>query len=101
MNNRAFLKNIGKRLIDLFGFTDVEYYYAHKIEPILLQIKQEKIISNKIPESFEGFTIVQFSDTHIGFQYTTDQLDKLVQKINRVKPNAIVFTGDLIDEPQT
>jgi hypothetical protein len=42
---------------------------------------------------------VQFSDTHLGFQYTLDQLKKLAGSINDLQPDMIVFTGDLVDEP--
>src|SRR5699024_11505933 len=64
-----------------------------------LQIHQENISSTNIPSSFEDFKIVQFSDTHIGFHYTLEQFNDLVRKINELNPDLIVFTGDLVDEP--
>ncbi|RLL45176.1 metallophosphoesterase [Oceanobacillus piezotolerans] len=99
MNRRTFLKRGLASLITALGLSGSGYVYARNIEPFLLQIKKESIRSHKIPSSFNGFKIVQFSDTHIGFHYGLEQLNKLVSKINNLKPDIIVFTGDLVDEP--
>lgn len=57
------------------------------------------IYSEHIPEAFNGMRIVQFSDVHIGsFVYTKKQLRKALHKINRLKPDLILFTGDIINE---
>src|SRR5699024_9842802 len=101
MNRRDFLKKAFGGLVTFIGLSGGAYYYAHKIEPNLLHIQKESISSSKIPPSFHNFKIIQFSDTHIGFQYNLQQLEQLVTKINDLGPNMIVFTGDLIDEPQT
>lgn len=99
MNRRSFLKKFIGSTITLFGLTGGTYYYARNIEPGLLTIQSESIVSTKIPASFDGFKIVQFSDTHIGFQYTLTQFHDLITKINALNPDIIVFTGDLVDEP--
>lgn len=101
MKRRTFLKRMLGSVITFFGVGGGTYYYAHEIEPASLQITKEMITSYRIPASFNHFKIVQFSDTHIGFQYSFSQLEKLVKTINDQKPDLIVFTGDLIDEPQT
>lgn len=98
MNRRTFLKQI-------FGFLSVAgasgglYYYARDIEPKLLQVNKQNISSHLIPTSFNDFKIIQFSDLHIGFQYTVEQLTQLSNKINQLNPDIIAFTGDLIDKP--
>jgi len=74
-------------------------YYARKIEPQLLTINKHTIAHQNIPSGFNGFKILQFSDTHIGFQYNLDQLKELVNKINKLEPDVIFFTGDLMDTP--
>lgn len=88
-------------MLALVGLSGGTYYYAHKIEPSLLKVHEESIFSRAIPPSFDNFKIVQFSDTHVGFQYSLQQLQDLVQQINHLQPNIVVFTGDLIDEPQS
>lgn len=101
MDRRTFLKRIFGSLITLIGLGGGSYYYANKIEPTLLKVVHQTITSEKVPQAFNNFKIVQFSDTHLGFQYNTQQLSKLVTKINQLKPNVIVFTGDLIDDPRS
>ncbi|WP_042145130.1 metallophosphoesterase [Paucisalibacillus sp. EB02] len=99
MNRRSFLKKLIGGTITLLGLTGSTYYYARNVEPGLLTIKTESIVSKKIPASFNDFKIVQFSDTHIGFQYTLEQFQDLINQINGLNPDIIVFTGDLVDEP--
>lgn len=101
MNRRTFLKRAFASLLGLFGLSGATYYYAREIEPSMLHIQKETIISPKIPQSYNGFKIVQFSDTHIGFHFSLEQLDKLIKKINNQQPDIIVFTGDLVDDPET
>ncbi|MFE8703515.1 metallophosphoesterase [Cytobacillus sp. FJAT-54145] len=99
VSRRSFLKKAVGSVIATIGLSSGGYYYAREIEPNLLDIVFEMISHNDIPEGFNGFKIVQFSDTHLGFQYDLTQLESLVEKINSLKPDVIFFTGDLIDEP--
>src|SRR5690625_3604218 len=100
LNRRTFLKRILGSAVALFGVGGT-YYYAHEIEPATLQITNELITLQNIPTPFNDFKIIQFSDTHVGFHYSFSQLKNLVKTINDQNPDLIVFTGDLIDEPQT
>ena len=42
--------------------------------------------------------VVQFSDTHIGDFFTTEELQKVVDKINEQQADLVLFTGDLMDD---
>ncbi|WP_085992530.1 metallophosphoesterase [Oceanobacillus senegalensis] len=99
MNRRTFLKQGVGGLLAVLGLSGGGYYYAKDIEPSMLHTQQEVITSKKIPSTFNNFKIVQFSDTHIGFHYSLEQLHQLINKINALNPDLIVFTGDLIDKP--
>lgn len=99
VTRRSFLKRAFGSLFAVAGIGGGGYYYAHDIEPKLLDVTSYKITNKAIPPSFNNFKIVQFSDTHLGFQYDTQQLQTLVQKINLLKPDIIFFTGDLLDTP--
>lgn len=101
MTRRYFLKGIISAFFILVSVFTGTYIYAYYIEPRMLKNSRKQIHSKYIPKAFNDFKIVQFSDTHIGFQYTVEHLKQLVKKINAEKANIIVFTGDLIDEPQT
>lgn len=53
--------------------------------------------SADLPEAFNGYKIVQFSDAHVGTygDGSTALLAKFVDSINAQKPDVILFTGDL------
>lgn len=51
-----------------------------------------------LPAAFDGYRIAQFSDLHVGtFGSDTAFVAKLVGEINGLKPDAIVFTGDMVN----
>ncbi|GAB4072255.1 metallophosphoesterase [Barrientosiimonas marina] len=101
MNRRAFLKKLFGSFLAFAGLSGGTYYYARDIEPSLLNVQQETLVSGKLPKTFNGFKIVQFSDTHLGYHYSIDQFAELVDTINHQKPDLILFTGDLVDRPDT
>lgn len=68
--------------------------YAYYIEPNMLSVKNVKINSAKLQNNLK---IAFFSDTHIGKSSPDDNLDKIVSKINEMKPDIVIFGGDLID----
>ena len=72
------------------------YIYARYIGTRGIIVKNYSETSSKIPESFDGFSIVQFSDMKIGSTFNIDNIDNLVDKINKQKPELVVFTGDVV-----
>jgi uncharacterized protein len=99
MKRRTFLKKTIGTFLTALGLGSGGYFYANRIEPSLLEINTLDIKHSLIPKNFDGIKIVQFSDTHVGFHYSLQQLKKLVKKINNLQPDLIFFTGDLLDEP--
>lgn len=93
VKGHGFLKFILVLIIICAG----TYYYARYVETTGLVIKEYSVINEKIPESFHGFKIVQFSDTHYGMTTFNDELKNMVSKINILNPDIVVFTGDLVD----
>jgi len=63
-----------------------------------LKVNEIKIIDEKLPESFQGFKVVHFSDMHYGKTIDKGSLEKIVDKINFIVPDLVLFTGDLIDK---
>lgn len=63
-----------------------------------LKVHQIEISSPEIPESFDGYRIIQFSDLHLGtFGTDTTYVSQMVDCINSLEPDLIVFTGDLVN----
>ncbi|MES2322846.1 MAG: metallophosphoesterase [Pseudomonadota bacterium] len=50
-----------------------------------------------LPAAFEGYTIVQISDIHVGPTIKRGYLNAIVTKVNALHPDAIAITGDLVD----
>jgi uncharacterized protein len=96
---RQFLKKSISFMRSGFVMTLSGYFYARFIEPKQLVTTSHVIYHRLIPKSFDGVKIVQFSDTHLGHFYDLSQLERIVRKINELAPDVVVFTGDLMDEP--
>lgn len=91
---RSFLKKFIIFLIFVFVLLGL---YGKFVEPNMLAVKEYNIESKDIPDSFEGVKLVQFSDLHYGIGKSEYKLNKMVEKINSLNPDIVVFTGDLID----
>lgn len=59
-------------------------------------IRQEVFIEN-LPPAFENYSIVQFSDVHLGSISRLRPIEKLVREINELHPDILVFTGDMVN----
>lgn len=60
-------------------------------------VREVAFESADLPAAFDGYRIVQFSDAHVGTygQTRSDILEEAVRKMNGLKPDLIVFTGDI------
>lgn len=60
--------------------------------------KEYKIETNSIPPSFDGLKVLHFSDLHYLRVVDDNMLKKVVEEINLINPDIVIFTGDLIDK---
>lgn len=61
-----------------------------------LEISCYEVKSQKLPESFDGFKIVQLSDLH-GAEFGEDGME-LVEKVKELEPDMIALTGDFVTD---
>ena len=61
-------------------------------------ITKEYNINANIDESFDNLKVVHFSDLHYLRITTKETLKQVVDEINLIKPDIVLFTGDLIDK---
>lgn len=67
-----------------------------------IEVNEVTIASSKLPESFNNYKIVQFSDAHVGtWGNDTTFISNLVNKINSLHPDVIFFTGDIVNRMST
>jgi hypothetical protein len=84
----AWFAGFGLALIMIGGM--VFGQFAFKV------VKQEISLA-ELPESFEGFKIVQVSDIHLGSWTCREKLSEAVDSINGLKPDVIFVTGDMFN----
>ena len=63
-----------------------------------IEVKPVSVAVSGLPDTFDGYTIAQISDLHVG-SYGTDTtyVSRLVDSINALQPDIIVFTGDIVN----
>lgn len=59
-----------------------------------LRVRRVTISVPNLPKSFDGYRIVQFSDIHLG-SMRSELLERAVEQMNGLRPDMIVFTGDI------
>ena len=87
-----------KIVIGIVILIGIFFLYAFKVEPKLLKVTEYALVNEKLPESFNGLKIVQFSDIHFGVSTGEKEMNQVIDKINYLKPDILVFTGDLFDD---
>lgn len=83
-------------LVSLTGFGSalcgMTYGYRHVV------VKQFDYVNPQLPEAFDGYRIVQISDLHLGtIRGDKALVQKIVDSINHLNPDLVVFTGDLVN----
>ena len=70
----------------------VEARGAHEIVDV-------EVALAKLPRAMDGFTIVQLSDLHVGLTIDRAFVQRVVEQANRLSPDLVALTGDLVDGP--
>ena len=71
------------------------YFYFHHIGRIRPNVNEIFITSADVPAPFDGVRIVQISDLLVRSETCLDLLENVVNTINHLDPEIIVFTGNL------
>jgi predicted MPP superfamily phosphohydrolase len=61
------------------------------------RIREMEVKLPQLPQGLDGLTLAHVSDTHTGRFVGPKELDAIVEATANLKPDLIVFTGDLID----
>lgn len=72
--------------------------YARFIGTIGLNTNEISYQTEYISESYNGLKIVHFTDLHYKKVITEKRVEELIKEINKIKPDLILFTGDLLDK---
>lgn len=71
--------------------------YGLTAGPKRLEVREVELTFSGLPESFDGYRIVQLSDLHCSSYAAPGMVERLVGKVNSLSPDLIVFTGDMVN----
>ena len=99
VNNNKKIGKVSRIIGVMMGFLllavmwEGVFYSRYNIE-----VNRVEIISHSIPRQFNGYTIAQISDIHVGtWGNDTTFVSTLVDSVNALHPDLIVFTGDIVN----
>lgn len=79
----------------LIGIGLIFFLYALFIGSKGLKVKEYKIEIDNLPKEYHGLKIAHISDIHYDESINKKELEKMKDKVNSLKPDIIVFTGDI------
>lgn len=85
----SFILSVGMFFTILFGV------FIGKNQVV---VNKQEVAISELPEQLTGFKIIQISDIHLGsFGKNTKVLNATVDRINSLKPDLLLFTGDIVN----
>ena len=91
------MKKVLKWLFIIIVFIIGIVLYARFVGTMGLTTKEYVIMDKNVPDNFDGLKIVHFSDLHYNRAISLNKVKSIVNEINDINPDIVVFTGDLID----
>ena len=73
-------------------------WWGALINRFTLNVEEVELVVPEWPVKYDNYKIVQFSDLHLGtYKGDTTFIAGIVEVINRQHPDAIMFTGDIVN----
>ncbi len=85
-------------LIIVILLLSIVLIYSKKITSHSLKVTEYGIVDKNIPDEFHGLKIVHFSDVQYGKLTNLNDLKKVINKINELNPDVVIFTGDFFNK---
>lgn len=94
-NNKSVFGWIGVTLSSCFA---ILFIFGILIGKNKTDLKQINIEFGHLPNEFDNYKIIHFSDIHLGgFIYSKQVLKDLLEQTRKIRPDLIIFTGDLVN----
>ena len=71
---------------------------ARYINPTDYKVHYLKTENPRIPSSFDGFSIMFFSDLEFGSYFNKERLEQFIAQVNELNADLVIFGGDLFDK---
>ena len=88
--------SISQKLWDLWCIFSLIGIWPRYIEPSIIKTTTLKLSLSNLPDELKNFKILQFSDLHFHPNLSPSFTLKLLRKVSDLKPDLIVFTGDIL-----
>lgn len=98
MNRRTFIK---KTTLGTLGLGLATGIYSWQIEPYWVEFTERKMSLLNLSKNLENKLLVQISDIHIGTRFDYQYILKAFQKIQKLNPDFVVYTGDFVNYKDT
>lgn len=90
------IRIIPRVLLIILFLSFIFVIYIWRIEPRWVEWNYIDMPTKNLPISLQNKTLVQVSDIHIGETVSEDYIIKQFTKIDKINPDIIAYTGDLI-----
>jgi predicted MPP superfamily phosphohydrolase len=97
MDRRSFLKSF----VLASGAVALSGSYSFFVERQMVLINRYRIALADLPRAFQGYTIAQLTDLHLGYLVSASFIEEIVRRTNRLNADMIVCTGDYVHERNT
>ncbi len=95
----SFIKSwIVKLIAIIILIVCVSYIFAKYVGTEGLEVREYRVESSVLTSNFSGIKIVHFSDLLYGSTTDMNEVKEMVNHINILKPDIVLFTGDLVSE---
>lgn len=94
INRSTFLS---KMALGIAAVPVLSLIYGVVVNAYNYQFKRVTLKFPNLPKAFDGFTFVQLSDIHSGSFTQTQPIVDVIEKINALNVDVILFTGDLVN----
>lgn len=96
--HRKRLKILDLAGIAIAGVIFIIMWWGALINRYNIDVNRVDVEIEGLPAAFDGYTIAQISDLHVGtYGYDTTYVAEVVNEVNSLSPNMIAFTGDIVN----
>ena len=98
--SRHTMKNRRRRRLLIAGIILlIALLAAPFLEALVIRVDRVALVSEDLPVDIGHLRIVYLSDIHYGFYFSDGRINALVNQLNSLKPDLVLFGGDSGDDP--
>ncbi len=93
-SRRKFVSQMG---MGLAAVPFLSLIYGMTLGKYNFKVIKQRVFFPDLPESFDGFTIIQISDIHSGSFDNPEKINYAIDLINEQEADLMLFTGDIVN----